>query len=109
MPRKCFPGCRRCKMAAVQVAGCFLGGPPQEVRQEASPRFGSGLRCLSSRLCSLRLDDSSSARTELHLVFDQLISDNYEGGGVDPEVGGPLAVPVPPASPSFSHPLSRVS
>lgn len=72
-------------MAAVQVAG----SPGREVPQEPPPERSSGFRCLSARLCALRPDDNSSARTEIHLLFDQLISENYsEGGGVAPEVGG---------------------
>ncbi|XP_059004351.1 HEAT repeat-containing protein 6 isoform X2 [Mustela lutreola] len=69
-------------MAAVQVAG----SPGREVSREPPPERSSGFRCLSARLCALRPDDSSSARTEIHLLFDQLISENYsEGGGVAPE------------------------
>ncbi|XP_045841914.1 HEAT repeat-containing protein 6 isoform X1 [Meles meles] len=69
-------------MAAVQV----VGSPGREVPREPPPERSSGFRCLSARLCALRPDDSSSARTEIHLLFDQLISENYsEGGGVPPE------------------------
>lgn len=72
-------------MAAVQVAGCLPGRPPPD----PPPEQNNGFRRLSARLCALRPDGSSSARTEIHLLFDQLISENYsEGGGVAPEVGG---------------------
>ncbi|XP_051848421.1 HEAT repeat-containing protein 6 isoform X1 [Antechinus flavipes] len=64
-------------MAAVQVAGAPVCGA-----REPPPGPGSGFRRLSARLGSLRPADSSSARTEIHLLFDQLISENYsEGGG----------------------------
>uniref|UniRef100_A0A480PKP6 HEAT repeat-containing protein 6 n=2 Tax=Sus scrofa TaxID=9823 RepID=A0A480PKP6_PIG len=73
-------------MAAVQVAGSLLGGPPRETPREPPLEQGSGFRRLSARLCALRPDDSSSGRTEIHLLFDQLISENYsEGSGVAPE------------------------
>ncbi|XP_044531493.1 HEAT repeat-containing protein 6 [Gracilinanus agilis] len=64
-------------MAAVQVAGAPVCGA-----RDPPPGPGSGFRRLSARLGSLRPADSSSARTEIHLLFDQLISENYsEGGG----------------------------
>ncbi|XP_043859520.1 HEAT repeat-containing protein 6 [Dromiciops gliroides] len=64
-------------MAAVQVAGAPVCGA-----REPPPGPGSGFRRLSARLGSLRPADSNSARTEIHLLFDQLISENYsEGGG----------------------------
>ncbi|XP_068946066.1 HEAT repeat-containing protein 6 [Petaurus breviceps papuanus] len=64
-------------MAAVQVAGTLVCGA-----REPPPGPGSGFRRLSARLGSLRPADSSSSRTEIHLLFDQLISENYsEGGG----------------------------
>lgn len=76
-------------MATVQVVGSLLGGPPRELPLELPGEQGRGFRRLSARLCALRPDDSSSARTEIHLLLDQLISENYsEGGGVAPEVGG---------------------
>lgn len=101
------------KMAAAQVAGSLMCGPAKEAQGEPPLEQGRGFRCLSARLCALRPDDSSSSRTEIHLLFDQLISENYsEGSGVAPEVG-PLA-PAPPfgdlswwlpsASLAFSHP-----
>nr|XP_004664529.2 HEAT repeat-containing protein 6 [Jaculus jaculus] len=69
-------------MAAVQVAGSLPCGPPRE----PPPARHHGFRRLSARLRALRPDDSSSSRTEIHLLFDQLISENYsEGGGVAPE------------------------
>ncbi|XP_032284767.1 HEAT repeat-containing protein 6 isoform X1 [Phoca vitulina] len=69
-------------MAAVQVGG----SPQNEPAREVPPDQSSAFRCLSARLCALRPDNSSSARTEIHLLFDQLISENYsEGGGVAPE------------------------
>lgn len=69
----------------MQVAGCLPGKPPPD----PPPEQNNGFRRLSARLCALRPDGSSSARTEIHLLFDQLISENYsEGGGVAPEVGG---------------------
>ena len=78
-------------MAAAQVAGSLPGGPPPETPGEPPFEQGRGFRCLSARLCALRPDDSSSGRTEIHLLFDQLISETYsEGCGVAPEVG-PLA------------------
>uniref|UniRef100_A0ABI7ZTZ9 Uncharacterized protein n=1 Tax=Felis catus TaxID=9685 RepID=A0ABI7ZTZ9_FELCA len=78
-------------MAAMQVAESLPGGQARDVPREPPPEQGSGFRCLSARLCALRPDDSSSARTEIHLLFDQLISENYgEVGGVAPEVGGLL-------------------
>uniref|UniRef100_A0A8C0JS42 HEAT repeat containing 6 n=1 Tax=Canis lupus dingo TaxID=286419 RepID=A0A8C0JS42_CANLU len=71
-------------MAAVQVAGSLPGEPTREVpRESPPPEQSSGFRCLSARLCALRPDDSSSARTEIHLLFDQLISENYSEGGGD--------------------------
>lgn len=76
-------------MATVQVVGSLLGGPPRELLPALPREPGTGFRRLSARLCALRPDDSSSARTEIHLLLDQLISENYsEGGGVAPEVGG---------------------
>ena len=78
-------------MAAAQVAGSLSGGPPPETPGEPPFEPGRGFRCLSARLCALRPDDSSSGRTEIHLLFDQLISETYcEGSSVAPEVG-PLA------------------
>ena len=80
------------KMATVQVASSLLGGSPREVPRELPRELGSGFRRLSARLCALRPDDSSASRTEIHLLLDQLISENYSegggGGGVAPEVGG---------------------
>ncbi|KAM9044231.1 HEAT repeat-containing protein 6 isoform 4-T4 [Megaptera novaeangliae] len=73
-------------MAAAQVAGSLPSGPAQEAQREPPLEQGRGFRCLSARLCALRPDDSSSSRTEIHLLFDQLISENYsEGSGVAPE------------------------
>ncbi|XP_004480055.2 HEAT repeat-containing protein 6 [Dasypus novemcinctus] len=72
-------------MAAVQVADSLPCGPQRETPREPPPE-GTGFRRLSARLCALRPDDSSSARTEIHLLFDQLISENYsEHGAVAPE------------------------
>lgn len=73
----------------VQVAGSLLGGSSREVPREPPHDLGTGFRRLSARLCALHPDDSNSARTEIHLLLDQLISENYsEGGDVAPEVGG---------------------
>uniref|UniRef100_A0A2I3HYB0 HEAT repeat-containing protein 6 n=1 Tax=Nomascus leucogenys TaxID=61853 RepID=A0A2I3HYB0_NOMLE len=73
-------------MAAVQVAGLLPSGQQREAPREAIPERGNGFRRLSARLCALRPDDSSSARTEIHLLFDQLISENYsQGSGVAPQ------------------------
>ncbi|XP_036691733.1 HEAT repeat-containing protein 6 [Balaenoptera musculus] len=73
-------------MAAAQVVGSLSSGPAQEAQREPPLEQGRGFRCLSARLCALRPDDSSSSRTEIHLLFDQLISENYsEGSGVAPE------------------------
>uniref|UniRef100_A0A4W2BR36 HEAT repeat-containing protein 6 n=1 Tax=Bos indicus x Bos taurus TaxID=30522 RepID=A0A4W2BR36_BOBOX len=73
-------------MAAAQVVGSLPGGPPPETPGEPPFEQGRGFRCLSARLCALRPDDSSSGRTEIHLLFDQLISETYsEGCGVAPE------------------------
>nr|XP_014717737.2 LOW QUALITY PROTEIN: HEAT repeat-containing protein 6 [Equus asinus] len=98
-------------MAAVQVAGSLPGGQPREAPREPLPEQGNGFRCLSARLRALRPDDSSSARTEIHLLFDQLISENYsEGGGVAPEDVSTLLVQacrlVPP---NQNHLVSKVS
>ncbi|KAF3816699.1 hypothetical protein GH733_014047 [Mirounga leonina] len=69
------------------MAAAQLGGSPKyEPARAVPPDQSSAFRCLSARLCALRPDNSSSARTEIHLLFDQLISENYsEGGGVAPE------------------------
>ncbi|MBV96289.1 HEAT repeat-containing protein 6, partial [Eschrichtius robustus] len=73
-------------MAAAEVVGSLPSGPAQEAQREPPLEQGRGFRCLSARLCALRPDDSSSSRTEIHLLFDQLISENYsEGSGVAPE------------------------
>uniref|UniRef100_A0A8I3RW82 HEAT repeat-containing protein 6 n=1 Tax=Canis lupus familiaris TaxID=9615 RepID=A0A8I3RW82_CANLF len=97
-------------MAAVQVAG--PPGPTREVpRESPPPEQSSGFRCLSARLCALRPDDSSSARTEIHLLFDQLISENYsEGGGVTPEDVSTLLVQACRLVPlNQNHLVSKVS
>uniref|UniRef100_A0A9L0RM28 HEAT repeat-containing protein 6 n=1 Tax=Equus caballus TaxID=9796 RepID=A0A9L0RM28_HORSE len=98
-------------MAAVQVAGSLPGGQQRQAPREPPPEQGNGFRCLSARLRALRPDDSSSARTEIHLLFDQLISENYsEGGGVAPEDVSTLLVQacrlVPP---NQNHLVSKVS
>ncbi|KAM6163938.1 HEAT repeat-containing protein 6 [Rhynchocyon petersi] len=73
-------------MAATQVAGSVLCRPPQEAPREPHFELGNGFHRLSARLRALRPDDSSTGRTEIHLLFDQLISENYsEGDGVAPE------------------------
>ncbi|XP_058531581.1 HEAT repeat-containing protein 6 [Ochotona princeps] len=75
-------------MAAVQVASSFPCSQP-----ETAPEPHAGFRRLCAKLCALRPDDSSSARTEIHLLFDQLISENYsEGGGVAQQDVGALLV-----------------
>lgn len=84
------------KMAAVQAAGSLLCSQPRDSPREPPPEPGGGFYRLSARLRALRPDDSSSCRTEIHLLFDQLISENYrEGGGVAPEVGGAPAAQSP--------------
>lgn len=89
MPRKYFPTFYVGNMATAQVACSPLGGPPREAPRELPREQGAGFRRLSARLRALRPDDSSAARTEIHLLLDQLISENYgAGGGVAPEVGG---------------------
>uniref|UniRef100_A0A8C6GYU1 HEAT repeat-containing protein 6 n=1 Tax=Mus spicilegus TaxID=10103 RepID=A0A8C6GYU1_MUSSI len=73
-------------MAAVQVAASLPCGQPREAPRELSPEQDDGFRRLSARLRALQPDDSTVSRMEIHLLFDQLISENYsEGGGVAPE------------------------
>ncbi|XP_012504151.1 PREDICTED: HEAT repeat-containing protein 6 [Propithecus coquereli] len=102
-------------MAAVQVAGTVLCGPPREAPpeppREPTPEQDNGFRRLSARLCALRPDDSSSARTEIHLLFDQLISENYsEGSGVAPEDVNALLVQACRLVPlNQNHLVSKVS
>ncbi|XP_004608914.2 HEAT repeat-containing protein 6 [Sorex araneus] len=99
-------------MAAVQVAGALPGGPLRDTSQEPLAKPGDGFRCLSARLCALRPDDSSSARTEIHLLFDQLISENYSegGGGVAPEDVSTLLVQACRLVPlNQNHLVSKVS
>ncbi|XP_077021230.1 HEAT repeat-containing protein 6 [Tamandua tetradactyla] len=73
-------------MAAVQVADSLQGGPAREAPREPPPEQKTGFRRLSARLCALRADGSNSTRTEIHLLFDQLISENYsEHSCVAPE------------------------
>ncbi|PNI11068.1 HEATR6 isoform 3 [Pan troglodytes] len=98
-------------MAAVQVVGSLPSGQPREAPREAIPERGNGFRLLSARLCALRPDDSSSARTEIHLLFDQLISENYsEGSGVAPEDVSALLVQACRLVPlTQNHLVSKVS
>lgn len=78
MPRKYFPPFFYVgKMATVQVASSLLGVPLREAPRELSREQGSRFRRLSAKLCALHPDDSSSSRTEIHLILDQLISENY--------------------------------
>ncbi|ERE68576.1 HEAT repeat-containing protein 6 [Cricetulus griseus] len=72
-------------MAAVQVASSLPCGQPRAAPREQSSE-DDGFRRLSARLRALQPDDSTVSRMEIHLLFDQLISENYsEGGGVAPE------------------------
>ncbi|XP_036922890.1 HEAT repeat-containing protein 6 [Sturnira hondurensis] len=98
-------------MAAVQVASSLLGGSPREAPRELPRELGAGFRRLSARLCALRPDDSSSYRTEIHLLLDQLISENYsEGGGVAPEDVSTLLVQTCRLVPlNQNHLVSKVS
>uniref|UniRef100_A0A4X2LNN4 HEAT repeat-containing protein 6 n=1 Tax=Vombatus ursinus TaxID=29139 RepID=A0A4X2LNN4_VOMUR len=92
-------------MAALQVAG----GPVCGAR-EPPPGPGSGFRRLSARLASLRPADSSSARTEIHLLFDQLISENYsEGGGGVTDVSALLVQACRLVHLNQEHLVSKVS
>nr|XP_055111907.1 HEAT repeat-containing protein 6 isoform X2 [Symphalangus syndactylus] len=98
-------------MAAVQVAGLLTSGQQRETPREAIPEPGNGFRRLSARLCALRSDDSSSARTEIHLLFDQLISENYsQGSGVAPQDVSALLVQACRLVPlNQNHLVSKVS
>ncbi|KAM9596277.1 HEAT repeat-containing protein 6 isoform 2-T2 [Trichechus inunguis] len=98
-------------MAAVQVAGSLLCRPTREAPREPPPEPGNGFRRLSARLRALRPDDSSFARTEIHLLFDQLISENYsESDGVAPEDVNDLLVQACRLVPlSQNHLVSKVS
>uniref|UniRef100_A0A2K5KK31 HEAT repeat-containing protein 6 n=1 Tax=Cercocebus atys TaxID=9531 RepID=A0A2K5KK31_CERAT len=98
-------------MAAVQVADSLPSGQPREAPREAIPERGNAFRRLSARLCALRPDESSSARTEIHLLFDQLISENYsEGSGVAPEDVSALLVQACRLVPlNQNHLVSKVS
>uniref|UniRef100_A0A2K5RWL6 HEAT repeat-containing protein 6 n=1 Tax=Cebus imitator TaxID=2715852 RepID=A0A2K5RWL6_CEBIM len=97
--------------AAVQVAGSVPCRQSREAPREATPERGNGFRRLSARLCALRPDDSSSARTEIHLLFDQLISENYtEGSCVAPEDVSALLVQACQLVPlNQNHLVSKVS
>ncbi|XP_048221828.1 HEAT repeat-containing protein 6 [Perognathus longimembris pacificus] len=99
-------------MAAVQVAGSLLCGqqPPLSPREPPAEQ-SSAFRRLAARLRALRPDDSNSARTEIHLLFDQLISENYsEGDGVDPEDVSALLVQACRLVPlNQNHLVSKVS
>ncbi|XP_023646732.2 HEAT repeat-containing protein 6 [Paramormyrops kingsleyae] len=82
-PLRCFP-----RPAVVNEAGAtpFLESGPVEL--DRAPPGGSGLqfaRCFS-KLCSLRPSDSDSLKTELNLLFDQLISENYYSYASDRDV-----------------------
>uniref|UniRef100_A0A8C9JZE4 HEAT repeat-containing protein 6 n=1 Tax=Panthera tigris altaica TaxID=74533 RepID=A0A8C9JZE4_PANTA len=94
-------------MAAMQVAESLPGGQARDVPREPPPEQGSGFRCLSARLCALRPDDSSSARTEIHLLFDQLISENY--GEVAPDVSALLVQACRLVPLNQNHLVSKVS
>uniref|UniRef100_F7E777 HEAT repeat-containing protein 6 n=1 Tax=Callithrix jacchus TaxID=9483 RepID=F7E777_CALJA len=98
-------------MAAVQVAGSVPCRQPREAPRDATPERGNGFRRLSARLCALRPDDSSSARTEIHLLLDQLISENYtEGSCVAPEDVSALLVQACQLVPlNQNHLVSKVS
>ncbi|XP_030779357.1 HEAT repeat-containing protein 6 isoform X3 [Rhinopithecus roxellana] len=98
-------------MAAVQVACSLPSGQPREAPPEAIPKRGNAFRRVSARLCALRPDDSSFARTEIHLLFDQLISENYsEGSGVAPEDVSALLVQAYRLVPlNQNHLVSKVS
>lgn len=80
----------------MQVAASLPCGQPREAPRELSPELDDGFHRLSARLRALQPDDSTVSRMEIHLLFDQLISENYnEGGGVTPEVGSARALPFP--------------
>ncbi|XP_045442122.1 HEAT repeat-containing protein 6 isoform X3 [Pipistrellus kuhlii] len=98
-------------MATVQMAGSPLGGPPREAPREPPREQGAGFRRLSARLRALRPDDSSASRTEIHLLLDQLISENYSaGGGVAPEDVSTLLVQACRLVPlNQNHLVSKVS
>lgn len=88
-------------MAAMQVASLFPCSQP-----ETAPEPHAGFRRLCAKLCALRPDESPSARTEIHLLFDQLISENYsEGGGVAQQVGGERALRPPGLRPRCGLPV----
>ncbi|KAL1779801.1 HEAT repeat-containing protein 6 [Sigmodon hispidus] len=98
-------------MAAVQVASSLPCGQPREAPRELSPERDEGFRRLSARLRALQPDDSTVSRMEIHLLFDQLISENYgEGGGVAPEDVGALLVRACQLVPlNQNHLVSKVS
>ncbi|KAK7829967.1 hypothetical protein U0070_003422 [Myodes glareolus] len=99
------------KMAAVQVASSLPCGQPREAPRELSPEQDYGFRRLSARLRALQPDDSTVSRMEIHLLFDQLISENYsEGGGVAPEDVSAVLVRACQLVPlSQNHLVSKVS
>ncbi|KAK1331093.1 hypothetical protein QTO34_009041 [Cnephaeus nilssonii] len=111
MRRKYFPTFYVGNMATVQVACSPLGGPPREAPRELPREQGAGFRRLSARLRALRPDDSSASRTEIHLLLDQLISENYSaGGGVAPEDVSTLLVQACRLVPlNQNHLVSKVS
>ncbi|XP_051014112.1 HEAT repeat-containing protein 6 [Acomys russatus] len=98
-------------MAAVQVAASLPCGQPREAPRELSPELDDGFRRLSARLRALQPDDSTVSRMEIHLLFDQLISENYsDGGGVTPEdVSGLLVRACQLVPLNQNHLVSKVS
>ncbi|XP_005349404.1 HEAT repeat-containing protein 6 [Microtus ochrogaster] len=98
-------------MAAVQVASSLPCGQPRGTPRELSPEQDDGFRRLSARLRALQPDDSTVSRMEIHLLFDQLISENYsEGGGVAPEDVSAVLVRACQLVPlSQNHLVSKVS
>ncbi|XP_006154486.1 HEAT repeat-containing protein 6 isoform X1 [Tupaia chinensis] len=98
-------------MAVVPVAGLLPCVAPGAVPREPNPEQDDGFRRLSARLCALRPEDSSSARTEIHLLFDQLISENYsDGSGVAAEDVSALLVQACRLVPlNQNHLVSKVS
>ncbi|XP_059127343.1 HEAT repeat-containing protein 6 [Peromyscus eremicus] len=98
-------------MAAVQVASSLPCGQSREAGRELSPERDDGFRRLSARLRALQPDDSTVSRMEIHLLFDQLISENYgEGGGVAPEDVSALLVRACQLVPlNQNHLVSKVS